>query len=202
MSSVLEDFFACPSEALLESCTKEQLVQIAERFSVDLTSQEKRLKETIVTTLKRSLVDRGVIETVQIMIGVLAFLFGIVLTLHAESIFVYSGVPYWGSLIVKGSLGMNIFSTIIAATAIVIISLDLALGPLCNYDCYDYGGKYRTLFWGISSVMLIFTLLEFIISIYLSAFACKVTCCCSSPQTTMTNKNLLYNKSQETLKEL
>lgn len=59
---MIEDFFACPSEALLESCTKEQLVQIAERFSVDLTSQEKRLKETIVTTLKRSLVDRGVIE--------------------------------------------------------------------------------------------------------------------------------------------
>lgn len=64
MSSVLEDFFACPSEALLESCTKEQLVQIAERFSVDLTSQEKRLKETLVTTLKRSLVDRGVIEII------------------------------------------------------------------------------------------------------------------------------------------
>ncbi len=62
MSSVIEDFLVCPSEALLESCTKEQLVQIAERFSVDLTSQEKRLKETIVTTLKRSLVDRGVIE--------------------------------------------------------------------------------------------------------------------------------------------
>lgn len=62
MSSVIEDFFACPSDALLESCTKEQLVQIAERFSIDLTSQEKRLKETIVTTLKRSLVDRGVIE--------------------------------------------------------------------------------------------------------------------------------------------
>ncbi len=62
MSSVIEDFFVRPSEALLESCTKEQLVQIAERFSVDLTSQEKRLKETIVTTLKRSLVDRGVIE--------------------------------------------------------------------------------------------------------------------------------------------
>ncbi len=62
MSSVIEDFLVCQSEALLESCTKEQLVQIAERFSVDLTSQEKRLKETIVTTLKRSLVDRGVIE--------------------------------------------------------------------------------------------------------------------------------------------
>jgi len=62
MSSVLEDFFACPSETLLESCTKEQLVQIAERFSVDFTSQEKRLKETMVTSLKRSLVGRGVIK--------------------------------------------------------------------------------------------------------------------------------------------
>lgn len=62
MSSVLKDLFACPSEALLESCTKEQLVQIAERFSVDFTTQEKRLKETIVTTLKLSLVDRGVLE--------------------------------------------------------------------------------------------------------------------------------------------
>ncbi len=62
MSSVLEDFFVCPSEVLLEKCTKEQLIQIAERFSVDLTTQDKKLKETLMTTLKRSLVDRGVLE--------------------------------------------------------------------------------------------------------------------------------------------
>ena len=59
MFSVLEDFVACPSETLFESCTKEQLLQIAERFSIDLTTQDKRLKETLVTTLKRSLVDRA-----------------------------------------------------------------------------------------------------------------------------------------------
>nr|XP_055029151.1 uncharacterized protein LOC129418227 isoform X2 [Misgurnus anguillicaudatus] len=62
MSSVLDDFFACPSETLLESCTKKQLVKIAERFSIDLTTQDKRMKETLVTTLKRSLVDKGVFE--------------------------------------------------------------------------------------------------------------------------------------------
>ncbi len=62
MSSVIRRFLCVSVRSLLESCTKEQLVQIAERFSVDLTSQAKRLKETIVTTLKRSLVDRGVIE--------------------------------------------------------------------------------------------------------------------------------------------
>ncbi|KAL1276921.1 hypothetical protein QQF64_023594 [Cirrhinus molitorella] len=143
--------------------------------------------------------------TVQIMIGLLAFLFGIVLALNAESIFVFSGIPFWGSLIyiaagslcvaaenkhnlpcglclVKGSLGMNIFSALTSGTAIIITSLDLAVGPLCSYDCDDIDEDYRTLFLGIGSVMLIFALLEFIISIYLSAFACKVTCCCSSPQ--------------------
>ncbi|KAI2665724.1 Membrane-spanning 4-domains subfamily A member 15 [Labeo rohita] len=76
--------------------------------------------------------------TVQIMIGLLTLLFGIVCTVNAQSIFVITGLPYWGSII--------------------------------------------TLFRGISGVLLVFALLEFIISICLSAFACKASSCCCPSQ--------------------
>ncbi|RXN38687.1 membrane-spanning 4-domains subfamily A member 4A-like protein [Labeo rohita] len=122
--------------------------------------------------------------TVQIVIGLLTLLFGIVLTIHADSVTIISGIPYWGSLIVKGSLGMNIFSAISAGCTIIIIPFDLALGPLYNYcynmDCYDFKERYTTLFVGIGTVLLIFALLEFIISICLSGYACKVACYCCS----------------------
>ncbi|KAK9976766.1 hypothetical protein ABG768_021969 [Culter alburnus] len=150
---------------------------------------------------------------VQIMVGLLILLLGIMSTVHAESIFVFSGIPYWGSLIyiiagslsiaaenalhgkgtsslclVKGSLGMSIISAITAGISIIILSMDLFIGPMNSY-CYDCSfsddncsysdDKYTTLFRGISGVSLVFTVLEFIISICLSAFACKANACCS-----------------------
>ncbi|XP_039541834.1 membrane-spanning 4-domains subfamily A member 8-like [Pimephales promelas] len=88
--------------------------------------------------------------------------------------------------LVKGSLGMNIFSAITAGISFIINSIDLTVGPIymyryCNgYDCYYMEDQYKTLFRGISGVLLIFAFLQFIISICLSGFACKVACC--SPQ--------------------
>ncbi|XP_067248730.1 membrane-spanning 4-domains subfamily A member 15-like isoform X2 [Chanodichthys erythropterus] len=137
--------------------------------------------------------------TVQIMIGLLILLLGIVSTV--QSIFVIWGIPYWGSLfyitagslsiaaenalhvkgtsslcLVKGSLGMSIMSAINAGISISILSMELSIGSL-NSSHSDV--KYRTLCEGITGVFLVFTLLEFIISICLSAFACKANACCS-----------------------
>ncbi|XP_026095262.1 membrane-spanning 4-domains subfamily A member 4A-like isoform X2 [Carassius auratus] len=114
---------------------------------------------------------------VQIMIGVMTSLFGIVSTVYAETDFVYSGIPFWGSLIVNASLGMNIFSTITAGIAIILLSLDFLIRRYyyCSDSFCPSGAMYKTLFYGIRGVLILFAVLEFIISICLSAFACKAS---------------------------
>ncbi|XDV25968.1 hypothetical protein PO909_029790 [Leuciscus waleckii] len=158
---------------------------------------------------------------VQIMIGLWTFLLGIVSTIFADSIFVFIGIPYWGSLIyiiagslciaaenkpnspsslclVKGSLGMNIFSAITAGISFIILSIVLGLGPMMysyclsrdNY-CIRVDVKYKTLFLGINVVLLIFAGLQCIISMSLSAFACKVACCCSPQVSDVSSQGFL-----------
>ncbi|XP_030638983.1 membrane-spanning 4-domains subfamily A member 4A-like [Chanos chanos] len=145
--------------------------------------------------------------TVQILIGVMMLLFGIVLAVNAASISTYSGVAFWGCLIyissgslgvaaennlnkclVKGSLVMNIFSTITAGISVILFSLDMVLQLYyyyCSgYDCYYlstvcplYSISFQSTLNGVSGVLLVFSLLQFVISISVSAFACKATCC-------------------------
>ncbi|XP_017337561.1 membrane-spanning 4-domains subfamily A member 4A [Ictalurus punctatus] len=140
--------------------------------------------------------------TVQIMIGSLMILFGIVMAVYPQTISVYSGVMFWGSLlhiaagalavsasnklnacVVKGAMVVNIFSTIAAAIAIIMLSLDFMFGafyrPCYYYDfsfvCHiNYITESRT--DGIVGVLLVFSLLQFAISIAISAFTCKATC--------------------------
>ncbi|XP_077065573.1 membrane-spanning 4-domains subfamily A member 8-like [Siphateles boraxobius] len=148
--------------------------------------------------------------TVQIMIGLLILLLGIVLVIafrEPRSLFAFSGFPFWGSLfyiiagslciaaenalhgkgsssscLVKGALGMNILSALTAGISLIFHSLDLTI-PYCYEHQPSYECRFsETLFNGIIGVSLVFTVLEFIISICLSAFACKADTCCCSPQ--------------------
>ncbi|KAA0717496.1 High affinity immunoglobulin epsilon receptor subunit beta [Triplophysa tibetana] len=101
--------------------------------------------------------------TVQIMTGIMIFLFGILLSINTRYpvITINSGITYWGSLIyitagslsvaaenklhscvVKASLGMNVFSAITAGIFIIVMSIQLALTSSdYNYN-YSSGRDY------------------------------------------------------------
>jgi len=48
----VEDFVASPSEELLDNCTKEQLIKIAEHYAIEIDSNDKKLKENLKAVLK------------------------------------------------------------------------------------------------------------------------------------------------------
>nr|XP_055055570.1 membrane-spanning 4-domains subfamily A member 12-like isoform X3 [Misgurnus anguillicaudatus] len=148
-------------------------------------------------------------KTVQIMIGVVFFLFGFGLTTDDQMNFRFfeiiynSGITRWGSLIyitagslsvgaenkrhpclVKASLGMNVFSAVTAGIAILMLSVHLADSPPCIFDC-----PLREMKWPTGTA-LVFSILQLIISICISAFACKTTCC-----TNHTVVNVSFNQS-------
>ncbi|KAG1932777.1 hypothetical protein F2P79_020923 [Pimephales promelas] len=55
-----ETFVVAPSEEALEKCTKEQLLKIAEHYSI-VVAGDKRIKENIKMTVKAELIERGII---------------------------------------------------------------------------------------------------------------------------------------------
>ncbi|XP_051761836.1 membrane-spanning 4-domains subfamily A member 4A-like [Ctenopharyngodon idella] len=147
--------------------------------------------------------------TVQIMIGVVIFLFGIVRTsninnnYHYPAISVISGITYWGSFIyisagslsvaaqnkldlcvVKASLIMNVIGAITAGIAILLMGIEIVdhIMPSCIYSSYICNylicifREGSPMIWGTNGILLLFSILQFIISICISGFACKATC--------------------------
>lgn len=58
--SLVEEFVNAPSVELLDHCTKDQLVKLAEHFEIELT--DKRLKENIKLVLKKKLMEEGILS--------------------------------------------------------------------------------------------------------------------------------------------
>lgn len=141
---------------------------------------------------------------VQIVTGVMVFLCGFVRTtiLHynyyTATSFI-SGITYWGSFIyisagslsvaaqnklhlgvVKASLIMNVISAITAGLAILLLSIEIQLiSDQSCYIVYDSTPRiclnFKKYDLGIFGLLLVFSILQFIISICISAFVCKAT---------------------------
>ncbi|XP_062996678.1 membrane-spanning 4-domains subfamily A member 15-like [Elgaria multicarinata webbii] len=125
----------------------------------------------------------------QILIGIIGIAFGIMMDIAIpdayHSYYLLIKTPYWTGILyiisgsvsvkasktpkmpwVKGMLGMNVVSTVAAAVGIVIASL--------SFDVY-YGPE-GPIITAIESVVFIFTIVEFGISISTAAFGCKTVC--------------------------
>ncbi|CAM4608095.1 unnamed protein product [Leuciscus chuanchicus] len=159
---------------------------------------------------------------VQIMTGVMVFLFGIVRTTsvlynYYPAFSVISGITYWGSFVyisagalsvaaqnklhlcvVKASLIMNVISAITAGLAILLVSIEIGLiSEQRCYNVYDssphFCFNFKRYDLGVNGILLVFSILQFIISIWISAFACKAT---SNNDSTVVNVALNQGKSK------
>ncbi|KAL7371523.1 hypothetical protein ABVT39_000330 [Epinephelus coioides] len=63
MANIVENFIQSPSEELLEQCTKEQLIKIAQHYSTDV--EPKGTKENLKSIIKANLQECGVLMEVQ-----------------------------------------------------------------------------------------------------------------------------------------
>ncbi|KAK6471349.1 membrane-spanning 4-domains subfamily A member 8-like [Huso huso] len=131
------------------------------------------------------------------------------------------GAPFWtglfyiisGSLsvaadktpkisLIKGTLAMNILSSIVAGVGIIIYLVDLAVCSRYNsyaYHSYDSDTVSPVLnrtAQGLKSVLLVFTTLEFCVAVSLSAFGCKSVCHGSQDQTPVVVIQSAYNTAR------
>ncbi|XP_074087504.1 membrane-spanning 4-domains subfamily A member 4A-like [Macrotis lagotis] len=149
-----------------------------------------------------------VLGTIQIMIALMNFSLGMIImfvprdSYMRDSFLLYTGYIFWGSAffiisgslsivaenrttntLIQSSLAMNIVSSVVAGLGIIffVINLfDLIYFYCYHEDIYDDCLFSHFLLKGINLILLILTILEFILSLVVSGFGCKTSCCAQS----------------------
>ncbi|XP_036418012.1 membrane-spanning 4-domains subfamily A member 4D-like [Colossoma macropomum] len=128
--------------------------------------------------------------SVQITIGLVKLLLGIAMIFDSPRFIVFGGIVFGcalmyiisGSLavsasknlhrcVVTGALVMNVISIITAAITITVLLLLLVIVQWCRPSDYSCSVIFE-----IAVVLVICSIIQFIISICVSVFACKATC--------------------------
>nr|XP_008522291.1 PREDICTED: membrane-spanning 4-domains subfamily A member 4A-like isoform X2 [Equus przewalskii] len=151
-----------------------------------------------------------VLGVVQIVIALVNLSLGITMIRVAVSfpevyyigpVSVYSGYTIWGSVmflisgslsvaagtrttrgLVQGSLGVNITSSVFAASGIIITMISMIALASSSYNWNYREGlenyyKLKHISMGMEGIVLILSVLEFCIAVSLSVFGSNVTCC-------------------------
>ncbi|XP_028633330.1 membrane-spanning 4-domains subfamily A member 18 [Grammomys surdaster] len=107
---------------------------------------------------------------IQILIGLFHIFSAVNPQLYRSSLLLgLSGYLIWGGLSVNSSIGMNVVSSILSLTGIIIIIIDL-----CVYNSSN--NFLMSSMKAISGSLLPFALLEFILTCVVSHFGCQAVC--------------------------
>ncbi|XP_066489758.1 membrane-spanning 4-domains subfamily A member 8-like isoform X2 [Tiliqua scincoides] len=150
-------------------------------------------------------VETKTLGAIQIILGLIHIgLGGVSIVLHPPRyipLAAYSGYPFWSGIffIVSGSLsvstekhlnfslvkcavGMNITSAVMALIGIGVQIAELAINSPERFHISDH---YGLSLWysrtGICVLLLLFTILEFCITVSTAHFGCEATCCKTDP---------------------
>ncbi|XP_015676669.1 membrane-spanning 4-domains subfamily A member 15-like [Protobothrops mucrosquamatus] len=137
--------------------------------------------------------EAKVFGAVQIMIGLIHIGFGAVaICLYPYDLTVSGtgGYPFWGGIffistgslcvvaanrsnhdLVESSIGMNIASATVALTGIMMCLYQMIVTTIPQYDTT----RIISVSYGLASLLLLFSLLEFCIAVSLGRFACQAT---------------------------
>ncbi|XP_058013785.1 membrane-spanning 4-domains subfamily A member 15-like [Ahaetulla prasina] len=149
--------------------------------------------------------ETKVLGAVQIMIGLLHIGFGtVVISLPSSNagVTTIAGYPFWGGVffissgslcitavnnrnraLVKSSVGMNITSAIMALIGILICIADLAVTSSGDQSLSQTYKIKNAIDSGLSGMLLLFSLLEFCITVSFAHFGCQTNCCTDNQPT-------------------
>ncbi|XP_040290546.1 membrane-spanning 4-domains subfamily A member 4A-like [Bufo bufo] len=168
---------------------------------------------------------------VLIVSSILEIGLGIGLGFTSLTITLPSGIPFWGTIfyiiagaltiaaqskpnvcLVRGSLSLNIISSIFSGIAIILNCVDLATLRCYyyyygNYGYYDYQNEYRrcqqllSATYALQSILLVINLLIFCISLSVSIFGCRSLSKISSnsPQVYLIQNDLVVSMNPSTV---
>ncbi|XP_034276124.1 membrane-spanning 4-domains subfamily A member 8-like [Pantherophis guttatus] len=199
-ANMIQTAAGLPSVALQASGATPYPQYVAQQLRISTSAPQQVPQKGPLETFLNA--ESKVLGAVQILIGLIHIGFGAVSLSSLFSSDFFSplssvgGYPFWGGIffissgslcvaaannsnrgLVKSSVGLNITSAVMALIGIILYLCELIINPAFITYHQDVRPSIPNSSFGLSCVLLLFSLLEFCIAVPLAHFGCQAACC-------------------------